>query len=850
MLVAPAAGNSLNLVRPRGRQEYVSARTFRRLRLTAGSALRCTYRVQLSKDFDFDAAARCADYLGRLGVSHLYCSPVLQAAAGSTHGYDVVDPGRISDELGGEEGFRRLAAALKGRGIGLIVDIVPNHMATAGRANPWWWDILKHGRASRYSAYFDIDWDPAMSAVKGKVLLGVLEDRYGRALDAGKLTLSTTGDEPVVEYGEHTFPLAPETIEGLDLERVATDLDAFDELLQRQHYRLTYWRTAQEELNYRRFFTVDTLIGLRAELQPVFEDSHRLILQYVRDGTVGGLRIDHIDGLRDPVGYLIALRGAAPDAYIAVEKILAYDERLRDSFPVQGTTGYDFIARAEGLFIDTNNEQALTALYHAFTGEPQAWPDLVRTCKQDIMTGEMSPDVERLAGLLAEICERHRHQRDRTRRELSEAIRELVGGFAVYRTYARSGDVGEADRLTVAAAIEEATRRRPEIDADLLKFMSELILLEHAGAPEAAFSGRFQQLTPAVMAKGVEDTAFYRFNRLTALNEVGGDPGVFGHPQEAFHEHCAWIASRWPETMLTLSTHDTKRSADVRARLALLSELPGEWDASVRHWSEHNDKFRSQGYPDRGLEYLMYQTLVGAWPIDEERLTHFLLKSAREAKTHTSWINPVPAYEDGMTQFVHAVLADAEFRGDLDTFMGRNQVVALGRMASLARVALLLTSPGVPDIYQGSELWDLSLVDPDNRRPVDFELRDRLLQEIDSADAAAVQARADDGAPKLWLIARLLGLRARHPDLFAAADYAPLLAAGTKARHVVAFARGRLAVVVPTLVVGLGGAWGDTTIVLPAGRWKDALTGSAVTGGKPVEVASLLAGFPVAVLTS
>jgi (1->4)-alpha-D-glucan 1-alpha-D-glucosylmutase len=818
--------------------------------LKKGATPRCTYRVQLSKDFPFDRAAQCAGYLARLGVSHLYCSPVLQAAPGSTHGYDVVDPTRISDELGGEAAFRRLAATMHEHGIKLIVDIVPNHMATAGRANPWWWDILKHGRTSRYAKYFDIDWDPAMSAIKGKVLLGVLEDRYGRVLESGKLTISSAGGEPVVVYGEQSFPLAPESIDGVEVTTIARDLDAFDQLLQRQHYRLSYWRTAQEELNYRRFFTVDTLIGLRVEHDEVFADSHRLMLELVIDGTVAGLRVDHVDGLRDPVGYLRALRRGAPDAYIAVEKILAFDERLPESFPVEGTTGYDFIAHADGLFVDSNNRAAMNALYHAFTGEPQSYPDVVRACKQEIMTSELSPDVERLASLLAEVCEGYRHHRDRTRRELVDAIHELIGAFAVYRTYARPGVVEGADSMSIAVAIEEAARRRPDVDVDLLKFMGELVLLQHAGEGEAEFSASLQQLTPAVMAKGVEDTAFYRFNRLTALNEVGGDPGAFGHPAEDLHEHSAWIASRWPETMLTLSTHDTKRSADVRARLALLSELPGEWEAAVRRWSEHNDRYRAQGYPDRGLEYLMYQTLVGAWPIDEVRLTQVLLKSAREAKVHTSWINSVAAYEDALAQFVRSTLADAEFRTDLDTFMGRNQIVALGRTASLARIALLLTCPGIPDLYQGSELWDLSLVDPDNRRPVDFEARQRLLSDVENAGAAAALARSDEGAPKLWLIARLLALRTARPELFEGTGYRPLEASGAKARHVVGFARGRVAVVVPVLLVGIAGSWGDTTIQLPAGRWEDALDGSWHDGRSPVALERLLGTFPVAVLTS
>jgi (1->4)-alpha-D-glucan 1-alpha-D-glucosylmutase len=352
------------------------------------------------------------------------------------------------------------------------------------------------------------------------------------------------------------------------------------------------------------------------------------------------------------------------------------------------------------------------------------------------------------------------------------------------------------------------------------------------------------------MAKGVEDTAFYRYHRLTAMNEVGGDPGAFGRAVSTFHEHCARMAERWPRTMLTLSTHDTKRSADVRARLVLLSEIPGEWEAAVRRWSGYNDRYRSQGYPDRGLEYLMYQTLVGAWPIDEDRLNQFLLKSAREAKSHTSWTNPVAPYEDAIAQFVRSVLADTEFRGDLDNFMGLNQIVALGRTTSLAWVALELTSPGVPDVYQGTEVWDLSLVDPDNRRPVDFDARARLLDEVRPASAAEVIARMDEGAPKIWLIARLLALRASRPELFEGSGYTPLEAAGSKARHVVAFTRGRLAVIAPALLFGLGGQWGDTSVTLPAGRWEDALTGAAFEGGGPLELGTLLGGFPVAVLTA
>lgn len=809
---------------------------------------RCTYRIQLSKAFPFAAAEGLAEYLAALGVSHLYTSPILQAAAGTSHGYDVVDPTRINEELGGEPGFRRMVAALRDRGISVLIDIVPNHMATSGRASPWWWDILKKGRASRYAGYFDIDWEPAIWTVKGKVLLGVLEDRYGRELEAGRLTLERQGAEPVVRYHDHVYPVAPESLDGVDVDAVAKDLDALDALLQRQHYRLSFWRTAQEELNYRRFFTIDTLVGLRVELEQVLEDSHRLVFDLVADGSVSGLRIDHVDGLRAPQAYLDKVRAAAPSAYLVVEKILEYDEALPESFPVQGTTGYDFMAHVDGLFVDSENEEAMTALYHAYTGEPHRYADVVQTSKHENMTTELSPDLERLASLLVDICERYRLQRDRTRRELKEAIMEVAAALPVYRIYVRPGAASIADRERVAAAAEEAKHRRPDIDADLLGFIGELMLMQHEGERESEFAARFQQFTPAVMAKGVEDTAFYRYNRLISLNEVGGDPGRFGRPVEAFHEFCGRIAATWPATMNTLSTHDTKRSVDVRARLHLLSEMPAEWDAAVRRWAEHNAPYRSQGYPDRTLEYVMYQTLVGAWPLDAARLTQFLLKAAREANVHTNWINPVPAYEDAIVQFADSAMGDAEFMGDLQTFMGRTQIVALGRIASLAQITLLLTCPGVPDLYQGSELWDMSLVDPDNRRAVDYELRRRLLAEIVGLPATGAMARAAEGVPKLWLIARLLARRRDAPELFESPLYTPIEAAGTKARHVVAFTRDRLLVVVPRLLAGLGGAWGDTALELPEGDWEDVLGEARVKGGRAVEVASLLDAFPVAVL--
>ena len=806
---------------------------------TAGVAPRCTYRLQLSQGFDFDDAAAAVDYLGALGVSHVYCSPILQAAAGSTHGYDVVDPTRISAELGGEDGFHRLVDAMRARGMRLLVDIVPNHMATAGRSNPWWWDLLKHGPASAYATYFDVDWDPTTSAVKGKVVLGVLGDRYGHELEKGAFRLDREAGDLVLRYFEHAFPIAPGTGDEAD----AGSTDSLDALLERQHYRLAYWRSAQEELNYRRFFTIDSLIGLRVEREPVFADAHRLILGLVRSGEVAGVRVDHIDGLREPGAYLNRLRSEAPAAYVVVEKILAADEALPDAFPVQGTTGYDFIAAVDRLYVDGEGEAAMTAFYHAFTGEAQLYPEVVRSGKEHILLTDLAPDVERLGALLADICERRWRQRDRTHRELLEALREVAIGFGVYRTYvtAQQG-AAAADRRRIDAAVAEATLRRPDIDPELLAFVGELLRLEHRGVVEEAFAARFQQLMPAVMAKGVEDTAFYRYNRLVSLNEVGGDPGVFGLPAARFHEWCARVSRDWPDTMLTLSTHDTKRSADVRARIDLLAEMPAEWEQAVRRWSEHNDRHRAQGYPDRNLEYLAYQTLVGAWPIDTGRLTEFLIKASREAKLHTSWSDPVALYEEGVASFASGITSDAEFMADLEGFLGAQQIVALARTTSLAQTALLLTCPGVPDLYQGTESQSLSLVDPDNRRPVDFAAMRRLLDEIREASPEEALARADEGAAKMWLISRLL---AQRP---AGSAYVPLEVGGAKACHAVAFARGEMLVVVPRLVYRLRGDWGDTAIAIPAGRWTNMLTDDRHAGGKDVAVVDLTRRFPVAVL--
>jgi len=812
---------------------------------------RATYRVQLTPELTLDDVAQLADYLAALGVSHLYCSPILQAAPGSTHGYDVVDPTRISSELGGDAGLRRMAEAMRKRSVELLVDIVPNHMAAAGRVNLWWWDLLMHGQSSRYADYFDIDWRLAPTTLKNKILLGVLGDRFGHELENGSLTLEREGDEIVVRYHDFAFPLAPGTLDTEDMDHVAHDADALDDVLQRQHYRLAYWRTAQEELNYRRFFTIDNLIGLRVEQPQVFADSHSVIVGLLNRGEVSGVRVDHIDGLRDPAAYLRRLRAAAPDAYIVVEKILQAGEKLPESFPIQGTTGYDFISIVDGVFVNADNEPTMTALYHAFTGETQPYVEVARTSKHEIIASDLDPDLRRLAALMNEICESDRRHRDRTHREVREAVAEVGAGFRVYRTYVTIGaGASEQDRAEVAYAMEEASRRRPDIDRELLALIADVLLLDRRGELEEEFAARFQQFTPAVMAKGVEDTAFYRYHRLVSLNEVGGDPGAFGRGVDAFHEWCAHIATNRPATMLTLSTHDTKRSGDVRARLNIISEIPGEWEAAVRRWAEHNDRHRPHGYPDRNLEYLAYQTIVGAWPIDEQRLTQFLNKAAREAKLHTSWTNPVAAYEDALAEFVHSVTSDAEFMSDLESFLGRTQLVSFGRVASLAQTTLLLTCPGVSDIYQGAELWHLALVDPDNRRPVDFASRRAALDGVAGIAAEEIAHRLDDGSAKIWLISRLLRERAGRPELFASRDYAPLNATGAKANHALGFVRGSLLALVPRLPAGLAGDWGDTEVMLPDGRWTNLLTGEVEDGGRPVAASRLLEKFPVAVLAT
>ncbi|HON67867.1 MAG TPA: malto-oligosyltrehalose synthase [Phycisphaerae bacterium] len=870
-----------------------------------------TYRLQMTADFGFDAAAATADYLARLGVSHLYLSPYLQAGKGSTHGYDVVNHKRMNVELGGEAAHRRFCEVLAEKGLGQVLDIVPNHMAISGEANDLWWDVLENGRASRYATYFDIDWETPESKSRGKVLLPVLGEHYGPAVEKGELQIKRQGCAFTVVYYEHATPLAPESLHeilvtggeraGCDwlvfladsfarlpaefdaesaerrhrfkvllfdrlarlfddqppvaaavdgvINEVNTEPDAMDRLLNAQHYRLAYWRTAGRELNYRRFFNIDTLAGIAIENEKVFNDTHTLLLRWVREGCLDGLRIDHIDGLRNPREYLQRLATAAPELWILVEKILAPGEMLPRDWPVAGTTGYDFLNEVGGLFVDSRNEAAMTDVYREFTGVRDSYDEIVRDSKHLMLREAFGGELNRLTNMLVEITERHRAYRDYNRHELHEALRELIVAMPVYRTYGRAGDayVSEQDLAVLNAALNDARARRPDLDAGLWQFLSDLLTFKVPGEREGDFVMRFQQVSGPVMAKGVEDTAFYRYYRLVSLNEVGGDPGVFGLSVEEFHRRCGERQQRWPGTMLTTATHDTKRGEDTRTRISLLSEIPDRWAEAVRRWASMNEKHRRAAGPDRNDEYLIYQTLVGTWLIEIDRLADYLLKALRESKVHTNWVYPDTAYEEAVTNFAKAIVQDRDFIDDLERFVAPLRLPAY--ISSLSQALIKYTAPGVPDSYQGTELWDFSLVDPDNRRPVDYTQRCRMLDEVESIDdPARLWDCMETGKPKLFLAHRVLQFRRRRPELFGPAGaYEPLAVSGAKRDHAVAFMRGGAAVTIaPRLVLTLDGDWGDTHVALPAGEWRNIFTGQAVRG-KAV-LGELMRAFPVVLL--
>ncbi|MEX2291237.1 MAG: malto-oligosyltrehalose synthase [Mycobacteriales bacterium] len=793
-----------------------------------------TYRVQLRPasgpepaghpGFGFDDAAAVVPYLAELGVTHLYCSPWLQAAPGSAHGYDVVDHARLNAELGGDAAFTRMVAACREAGLGILLDVVPNHMAVSEpeSQNAQWWSLLREGRSSPYADWFDIDWDSRDNP--GKVLVPVLGGPLGEV--AHELELG----EDRIRYHDHDFPVAPGT-------RVDGDVLA---TLDRQHYRLSSWRIASEELDYRRFFDVTTLAGLRVEVPAVFAATHELVLQQVREGVLDGLRIDHPDGLAEPGDYLDRLARATGGAWVVVEKILEPGEELPAGWATAGTTGYDALNRVLGLFVDPGGELPLTALWVSVTGDDASYDEVVDGTKHLVLSEVLAAEVNRLTELALRVCRADPVLRDTTRRALREALVEVLAGFGVYRAYLPpTGPADDVARHHVDLAVAKAKATLPRRTAEI-ELVRRLVLAEGPAGPAAEeFVTRFQQTCGPVMAKGVEDTAFYRYFRLSALNEVGGDPGRFGLPLEEFHSACLVQQRDWPLSMTTLSTHDTKRSEDVRARLVLLSQCPAEWGDAVTRWHAAAAPHRTPAGPDGATEQLVWQTLVGAWPLTADRAAAYVEKATREGKARTSWVDPVPDFDAAVQAFVRGVLADDALVAEIEAFVAR--LTPAWQVTALAQKAVQLTIPGVADTYQGTELWDLSLVDPDNRRPVDWQQRRDLLAGLDGPPELD-----DVGAAKLHLVSCLLRLRRADPDAFlSGSSYLPLDAG----RRAVAFVRGGCVMTVApirALAVQRHG-WGQDTAALPEGSWRDVLTGAVHDGG-PVPLAHLLGRFPVAVL--
>jgi (1->4)-alpha-D-glucan 1-alpha-D-glucosylmutase len=760
-----------------------------------------TYRLQVHAGFGLDDAAGVAGYLADLGVTHAYSSPLLRSAEGSTHGYDTVDHAHIDEARGGRQGFDRFVAALHEHGLGLVLDLVPNHMGVDDpSAAPWWWDVLQHGQQSAHAGAFDIDWEFG----SGKVRIPVL----GSADDVEKLEV-VDGE---LRYYDNRFPLAPGTDQGTPQEVHA-----------RQHYELVDWRRADSDLNYRRFFAINTLAGLRVEDPAVFDATHELVLDLVRDGAVDGLRIDHPDGLADPRGYLDRLAAASGNRWTVVEKILEPGEELPETWATAGTTGYDALTEVDRVLVDPAGEPALTALDTELAGRTVDYAALVHDCKREVTDGMLGSEVARLVRVVGELNGVEPAQQ-------TEALAELLATFGVYRSYLPDG------REHLDAAVAAVRTRRP----DLVPAVDALYgVLSQAGTEAAT---RFEQTSGPVMAKGVEDSAYYRWSRFVALNEVGGDPAHLGGTVEEFHAAQAHRLAVKPRSMTTLSTHDTKRSEDVRARLAVLAELPSEWAALVRGWLTRHP------LADRSLAHLVWQNLVGAWPLSRERAHAYVEKAAREAGTSTTWTNPVQEFEEQLHALVDAAFDDPATTAEIEEFVAR--IAPLGWSNSLAQKLLQLTMPGVPDVYQGTELYDFSLVDPDNRRPVDYDLRRRMLAELDRGEVPALDG---SGAAKLLVTSRVLRARRDSPELFG--GYTPVGVQGSAADSVVAYDRagdGQAGVVVvatrlPARLARTG--WGDTALQLPTGAWRDLLTGERfVSDVAGIAADVLLARLPVALL--
>jgi (1->4)-alpha-D-glucan 1-alpha-D-glucosylmutase len=895
-----------------------------------------TYRFQFNRDFTFQQARELVGYLNELGITDLYSSPIFQSGPNSTHGYDTCGYDRLNAALGSEQEFRKLATELRQHGMGLLLDMVPNHMA-ADCSNRWWRDVLDKGPGSSYAWWFDINWKPLNPLTHGKVLLPILEDHYFRVLEAGKLKLVHQDERFAIEYHDRQFPLSPISSRMLKQQLAKRGLDfvlkefngrrgeplSFQQLhalLKQQHYRFAYWRIGSEEINYRRFFDVADLVSLRIELPEVFEGAHEFLFQLLEEGLVTGLRIDHPDGLWDPKRYCERLQekfagivdpdqtvpwsnqvGARGPLYIIVEKILCGHEELPQDWPVNGTTGYDFLNRVNGLFVDGANEKAFDRIYRQFTGVREQFSEAAYRGKKLILERSLVSEVCSAVNRLKQIAVQTRYGQDLTTRQLRTALIETIACFPVYRSYIGDATLPSAqDGAHITAAVNAAVGRNPDLDRESFRFLQNVLLLEAPPDATGETEGRirefvlkFQQLTGPATAKGVEDTAFYNYNRLLSLNEVGGEPGRFGITPAEFHESNLRALGHWPHTLLATSTHDTKRGEDSRARINVLSEMPQEWGGAVDRWRELNRPAQTQGagrqIPSANDEYLFYQSLIGAWTEEaetpnglaplRERMCGYMEKAIRESKAHTSWTDPNQTYEAGVRSFTERLLraGDNSFLNDFRLFHKR--VAYFGHLNSLSQTLLKLTSPGVPDIYQGSELWDFNLVDPDNRRPVDYKPTCEFLRDLkhrgESKETVAralineLQETWEDGRIKLFLVWRALRSRRDNELLFRNGGYVPLSAVRSKAQHVLAFARTsaeRFTItIVPRLYYKLlggvqrrptgGEVWGDTQIEIPRSL-KGTVLHNLLTGEHipihegALEVSRALASFPVALLAS
>ena len=765
-----------------------------------GRIPRSTYRVQLRREFTLDQAAELVDYIAALGADTVYLSPMLASEPGSNHGYDVIDHTRVDPDRGGGEGLSRFSAAARAAGLGVLADIVPNHMGIATpRLNPWWWDVLTHGRASAHAAAFDIDWD----AGGGRIRLPVLGDEDAATPDHG-LTI----EDGELRYYEHAFPLAPGTADDGATPGIVHD---------RQHYELVHWKRGDTDLNYRRFFAVSSLAAVRVEDPEIFDATHVEILRWLREGLVDGLRIDHPDGLTDPAGYLSRLAEATEGAYVLVEKILEPGEPLPADWAAAGTTGYDALGDIDRVLIDAAGQTPLDELEAEVRADsPQSgrvdWDRTVHDRKRAVADGILRAEVLRLARLVPDI------------EGADDALAELLACFPVYRSYLPAA-IGH---LHEAAALAKERRRELAATIDtLLPLLSD---------PDEELAIRFQQTSGAIMAKGVEDTAFYRYGRLASLNEVGGDPSEFAIDVAEFHQRQQLRQASWPLSMTTLSTHDTKRGEDTRARIDALAEVPSFWRSTLR-------TLRSKAPLEDGpFEALLWASLIGAWPLTRERAHGYAEKASREAGTRTTWTAPDAEWEARLHAAVDAAFDDDDVRRAIEDCVGF--VAAAGWSNSVSAKLLQLTAPGVPDVYQGSELWNRSLVDPDNRLPVDFAERRAVLARVDDGELPELDETA---AAKLLVTTRALRARRDRPELFT--RYAGLEVVGPAAEHAVASDRGGAITLATRLPIGLerAGGWRDTLVMVPHGAYVDALTGAAFDGGA-VEVERILARYPVALL--